>query len=99
MTINVFIMLVTILSIVSSLLTEAIKKTIGTSIPTVVVIILAAITGWGGGFAAYTLLGIPFTKETITTLVLLAPTIWVGATVGYDKVLEAVEQIKGIIKK
>lgn len=96
MTVNLFIVLVTILALVSSLLTEAIKKTIGTTKPTLVVAIISAVVGWAGGIAAYILMGIPFTAASIVCLVLLAPVIWVGSTVGYDKVIEIIKQIAGI---
>lgn len=93
MTINLFIVLVTILSLVSSLLTEAVKATIGTTKPTLVVAIISAIVGWAGGIAAYILMGIAFTPVSIVALVLLAPVIWIGSTCGYDKVIEIIKQI------
>ena len=88
MTITIFLTLFTILSIVCSLFTEAIKKTIGTKEPTMVALILSAIVGWGGSAAAYELMGIPFNTNSIICLVLMAPVIWLGATLGYDKVKE-----------
>lgn len=98
MTINLFLVLVSILAIASSLITEAIKKTIGTTKPTIVVAIISAVTGWGGGVAAYILMGIPFTAANIVCLILLAPVIWLGATLGYDKVIEAIKQIGKLAK-
>lgn len=93
MTVNLFITLTMILATVSSLITEAIKKVFGTTQPTLIDAILAAVTGWGGGVAAYLLIGIPFTTSSIVCLVLLAPTIWLCSTLGYDKVKEIIEQI------
>ena len=93
MTVNLFIFLVTVLSIVSSLITEAIKKVIGTNKPAIVVAIISAIVGWAGGAAAYILIGIPFTSISIVCLILLAPVIWLVATLGYDKVIEVIKQI------
>lgn len=93
MTVTLFITLVTALSLVSSLLTEAVKKTVGTTKPTLVAAIIAAVSGWGGGIAAYILMGIAFTPASIVCLILLAPVIWLGATVGYDKVIEIIKQI------
>lgn len=97
MTVNLFIVLVTILSLVSSLITEAIKKTIGTEMPTLVVAIVSAVVGWAGGAAAYILMGIAFTSINILCLVLLAPIIWLIATLGYDKVMEVIKQIIGVV--
>ena len=93
MTVNLFITLVTVLSLVSSVLTEAIKKTFHSAKPTLVAAVVSVIAGWGGGAAAYLLMGIPFTTPSIVALVLLAPIVWVGATVGYDKVMEIIKQI------
>lgn len=93
MTISMFIVLVTILSLASSLITEAIKKTIGTEKPTLIVLIVSAVTGWGGGIAAYILMGIAFNPISIVCLILLAPIVWLVATLGYDKVIEVIAQI------
>ena len=93
MTVTLFISLVTALSLVSSLITEAIKKSFNATKPTLIVAIVAAITGWGGGAIAYSLMGIPFISSNIICLVLLAPTIWLMATLGYDKVMEVIKQI------
>ena len=93
MTTNLFITLVTILSLVSSLLTEAIKKAFHSTKPTLLAAIVSAIVGWGGGAASYILMDIPFDTKSIVALVLLAPIIWIGATVGYDKVKEIIKQI------
>lgn len=96
MSIALFLTLFTILSLVDSLTTEAVKRTIGTDRPTIVAAVLAAIIGWGGGICAYILLGIIFTPATVVCLILMAPAIWLGATTGFDKVKELIEQI-GII--
>ena len=97
MTLALFITLVTILSLVSSLVTEALKKNIEIKKPTLVVAIISAITGWGGGVIAYILMGIAFTLQSVICLVLLAPTIWLTATLGYDKVMEVIKQIGGLV--
>ena len=93
MTLTLFIVLVTILSLVNSLFTEAIKKIFGNTKPTLVALILAAIVGWGGGIAAYVLMSIAFSPASIVCLILLAPTVWLVSTLGYDKVMEVIKQI------
>lgn len=95
MTLTLFVTLVTILSLVSSLFTEAIKKVFNVTKPTLLVGILSAVIGWIGGLIAYLLMGIAFTQSSIICLILLAPTIWLVATLGYDKVMEVIEQIIG----
>lgn len=97
MNLTLFVTLVTILSLVSSLITEALKKTVEIKKPTLVVAIISAITGWGGGVIAYILMGIAFTAPSIICLILLAPTIWLTATLGYDKVMEVIKQIGGLV--
>lgn len=99
MTLTLFITLVTILSLVSSLITEGIKKAFpDLKKSTLVVAILAVVIGWGGGVITYIFMGIPFNLISILSLVLLAPAIWLTATLGYDKVIEVLEQI-GVLTK
>lgn len=92
MTTTMFITLLTILSIVSSLFSEAIKKTFPNVPSTLMVAIISAIVGWAGCVVAYILMNIPFTLVTITTLIIMAPAIWLCATLGYDKVMEVIKQ-------
>lgn len=98
MSLTMFVTLVTVLSLVSALITQAVKKVTNTNKPTLVVAIVSAVVGWAGGIAAYILLGIPFTAASIVCLILLAPAIWLCATLGYDKVMEVIKQIAGLIK-
>ena len=97
MTLALFMSLLTILSLVSSLITQAIKANFKVTKPTLVVGIIAAIVGWGGGAAAYTLMHVPFDTQSIICLVLLAPAVWLSATLGYDKVMEVIKQIGGLV--
>lgn len=96
MSINLFITIVTILALVDSLFTQAIKKVWNVTRPTLVAAILAGIIGWLGGTFTYILMGISFTLNSCICLFLLAPTIWLGATLGYDKVSKIIEEIKVI---
>ena len=95
MTLTLFISLVTTLSLVSSLITEAIKKSFNATKPTLIVAIVSAITGWAGGAVAYQFMDISYNTSNIICLVLMAPTIWLMATLGYDKVMEVIKQITG----
>ena len=65
---QLFLTLFTILSVVCSLFTEAIKKTIGTKEPTLVALILSAVIGWGGSAVAYKLMNVPFDTNSIICL-------------------------------
>lgn len=98
MTLSIFMSLVTILAMVSSLFTEAIKKNFKVKNATLVVLIISAIIGWGGGAVTYVLMGIPFAANNVLCLILLAPAIWLCATLGYDKVKEIISKISGMVK-
>lgn len=102
MTITLFMALIVVLAIAVSLLTEAVKKFFeGTKVTyssNVVVLIISIIVGIGGTAMAYISLGIAFTPPNIVCMVLMAVAVWVGSMLGYDKVLQMVEQIKNIKK-
>lgn len=94
MTLAIFMTLVSILSAVSSLLTEAIKKNFKITNSTLLILIVSLVSGWGGGAITYSFMKIPFNDvNNILCLFLLAPTIWLGATLGYDKVKELILKI------
>ncbi len=93
-TTNMFIMLLTTLSIVCSLFVEALKKVFGDKVSTnILVAIVSAIVGWGGCVCAYILIHIPFNAENIVTIFLMGPAVWLVATVGYDKVIQSITQL------
>jgi len=102
MTITLFMALIVVLAIAVSLLTEAVKKFFeGTKVTyssNVVVLIISIVVGIGGTAMAYISLGIAFTPPNIVCMVLMAVAVWVGSMLGYDKVLQMVEQIKNIKK-
>lgn len=98
MTLTLFMTLLTIFSLIVSLITEALKTMfkkleVGYS-ANVVVLIVSLFVGAGGTAIAYLYLGIAFTTLNILCIALMAVAVWVGAMVGYDKVLQMIEQIK-----
>ena len=103
MTVTLFISLLVILSVAVSLFTEAVKKFLAdTDIKyssNVVVLILSLIIGAGGTALMYVFLGIDFTMPNVMCTLLMAVSVWVGAMVGYDKVLQMIEQIKSLTLK
>lgn len=102
MTITLFLALIVVFAMAVSLLTEAVKKFFEGSKITyssnVIVLIVSAIVGIGGTAMAYITLGIAFTTPNIIAMVLMAVVVWVGAMLGYDKVIQMIEQIKNIKK-
>ena len=102
MTITLFLTLIVVMALAVSLLTEAVKKFFeGTKFSyssNLVVLIISVIVGIGGTALTYIFLEIPFTPPNIICMLLMAVAVWVGAMLGYDKVLQMIEQI-GNIKK
>ena len=98
MTIQLFITLLIALCAVSGLLTEAIKKWFENKqknpSANFIAVIDGLVVGGGGMVAAYIWLGIAFTPASITAIVAMALGIALGSMVGYDKVIQLLEQIK-----
>lgn len=103
MTVTLFIALLVILSVAVSLFTEAVKKFLedgGVKYSSnLVVLILSLIIGAGGTALMYMFLGIAFSTPNIMCIFLMAISVWVGAMVGYDKVLQMIEQVKSLTLK
>lgn len=95
MTIQLFMFLFTIGSLVSSLITEAIKKTYMNISSNIIALIDAIGVGVIGTVCAYTLMGITFNLSNIICIFLMAVCIWIGSMVGFDKVKQTINQIKG----
>lgn len=100
MSLAIFMTLLVILSVVVSLVTEAVKKFLTEAnikySSNIVVLIVAIVAGIGGTLLLYLYLGIAFTLPNIVCAVLMAVAVWVGAMVGYDKVLQMAEQLKNL---
>ena len=103
MTLTIFMALLVILAVAVSLITEAVKKALDEGgvkySSNVVVLIVALIAGVGGTALTYLFLAIPFTLPNIICMALMAVAVWVGAMVGYDKVLQMIDQFRTIKMK
>lgn len=103
MTITLFISLLTLGSGLCGLVTEAIKtayKNAGKEYSAnIIALVDALIVGGVGTSAAYMLLGIPWTVNNIICLVLMCIVIWLGAMIGFDKIIQTIGQITNIPKK
>ena len=95
MTITLFLSLFTIGSAVSSLLTEALKKTFTHVSTNIIALADAVIVGALGTYAAYILMDVPLTPQNIICIVLMAICVWIGSMIGYDKVIQTISQIRG----
>ena len=84
-------------SLAASLLTEAVKKWYENAkkdySANTIALVLAVVVGGFGTAIAYTLLDIPWTVNNIICLGLMIVAIWVGAMVGYDKVVQMLKQL------
>ena len=100
MTLSLFMTLLVILSVVVSLITEAVKKALNEAninySSNLIVLIVSSVVGVGGTLLMYLFLGIAFTAPNIICMVLMAVAVWVGAMVGYDKVLQMLEQLRSL---
>ena len=98
MNLTLFMTLLVILAVAVSLITEAVKKFLDSVYieysSNLVVLIVSIIVGAGGTALAYLFLGVAFTTPNIVCMPLMAVAVWVGAMVGYDKVLQMLEQLK-----
>ncbi len=97
MTVTMFISILTIGSLVSSLLTEAIKKWYENAnkqySANTIALVDAIVIGAGGTACVYMLTGTEWTVNNVICLILMAIAVWMGSMVGYDKLLQLVKQI------
>lgn len=95
MTLNLFLFLMVIGASVSSLFTEALKKNHENISSNILALISAGVVGVGGTIIAYILIGITFDLKNIACIMVMAFCIWLGSMVGYDKVIQTIDQLKG----
>ena len=94
MTVEMFIYLFTIGSLFASLLTQATKKAFANVSSNILALANAIIVGVLGMVCAYVLMNIPFTAVNIIYIALMAACIWMGSMLGYDKIVQTLEQLK-----
>lgn len=100
MTMTAFLIILTACAAVTSLLSEAVKKFLDEQkisyASNIIVLVMALIVGCGTTALYYVNCQVPFNALNSVYLALMGIANWIGAMVGYDKVRQAVEQIKGI---
>ena len=103
MTITLFITMLTMGAGFTSLLTEAIKKAYQNSgksySANVVALVDAIVVGCGGTAVVYMLQGIPWTVNNIICMILMGVAVWVASMIGYDKIIQLINQISNIEPK
>ena len=99
MTFTIFMALLTVGSIGSALLTEAIKKWYQNNgkkySANIVALANSIVFGVGGTLLAYLVIGVDFTAKNIILILPLILCNWIGCMIGYDKVIQAITQAKG----
>lgn len=103
MTVTLFITIISVAALVTSLLTEAIKKFYTNAekdySANVIALVNAIIVGCGGTAVVYMLTGIPWTVNNIICMVLMGVAVWIGSMIGYDKVIQTIQQATNINKE
>ena len=103
MSVTLFITILTIGGMVTALLTEAIKKmyaNMGKAYsPNIIALVNAIVVGCGGTAVVYMLGGIEWSVNNIICLVLMAISVWIASMLGFDKVIQTVNQIAKLNKE
>ena len=98
MIVETFLLLLTTLSIITGLVTEGVKKALDSFemnyASNIVALFVAVFIGGAGTIVFYLFNGIAFTGLNIICIFLMMIANWLGAMIGYDKVIQAIKQIK-----
>lgn len=98
MTYEVFTMLLLAFSICTSLFVEASKKLLDSLkvcyATNILVLCIAFVVGGAGTAFFYVCNNIAFTGNNVVCIILMAFATWLVAMVGYDKVVQAITQLK-----
>ena len=101
MTTTIFLMLLSAFSVLSGLVTEAVKKLISDKANmsyNLVALIVALIIGCGGCAIYYQLNAILFTVNNVIYMILMGFASGLVSMLGYDKVKQAIEQLVGKVE-
>lgn len=98
MTVEIFLMLLAFFSVLTSLLTEGVKKILDSLsvnyASNIVVLVVAEVVGGVGTSVFYLWNQYEWTTLHIICIFLMCVANWLGAMVGYDKVVQAITQLK-----
>ena len=98
MNVTTFLILLSAFSVLSGLVTEAVKKVVNDKANlsyNIVALVVALIIGGVGCAIYYQLNAIVFTTNNVIYMILMGVASGLTATVGYDKVKQAIEQVVG----
>lgn len=96
MNISLFITLLTVFSVITGLVTEAIKNLLddfnAKYSANIIALIVACVVGIGGTAGYYAVYEIPFETGNVICMILMGFASALSAMVGYDKVVQTVKQ-------
>lgn len=98
MTVELFLSLLAVLSIITSLLTEGVKKLFNSMkwnyASNIIVLCVSVVVGGCGTSIFYLFNHYEFTTLNIICIILMIVANWLASMLGYDKVMQAFAQIK-----
>lgn len=98
MTFDLFLILLAAMAVVTSLVTEGIKAFLNSAgfkyASNVVVLFVSVLVGGLGTCIYYVLADISFNLENVIYILLMVVANWLCSMVGYDKVVQAIAQLK-----
>jgi len=96
MTVSLFLALLTGGALIAGLLTEAVKTYCQNNnrdySANLIALGVSIFVGGFGTCTAYVLMNIPFNSSNILCMLLMMIAMWVGSMVGYDKVIQTINQ-------
>ena len=95
MTAQVSMALLAICAVMTSLITQALKKMLLGKAPTVLAAIVSVVVGIAIPVGYLILNSLPFTPQDIVYIISLVVLTWLCSTLGYDTVLTALAQLGG----
>ena len=99
MTVQIFLAILTVFAIVTSLITEAVKMFLDSFnveyASNLVVLATSTLVGGFGTAIFYVLMGYEFTVINAVCIFLMIIANWLVSMLGYDKVMQAIAQMKG----
>ena len=97
MTVETFLLLLTALSVITGLFTEGLKKTLDAAkvkyASNILVLMVSVIVGGAGTTIFYLYTGVEWNSLNVTSIFLMIIANWLGAMIGYDKVIQAIKQM------
>lgn len=100
MTVPIFLGLLAAFGVLTSYITEAVKKTLKrkTYSANLIVLAVSLVIGSGGTAVFYIIKHMAFNTTNILCMILMAVAVWLVAMLGYDKVMQLIAQLSKIGK-